>query len=95
MVKVGSHRLNMKCAQSESIVVFEGGSAKQCEDYVRWLRMTAQRHGKLRENDWMVDLVVISLGGEALRWHSRLDPKVANDWHALRNALLDQYSDGR
>ena len=73
--------------------IFEGGTSAECDKFVRWIRRTAQKHGKWKEHDWTAQLVAMSLGGEALRWHSKLDPETADHWPTLLRALLDQYSD--
>lgn len=75
----------------ETDIVFSGSNGAEAERFINLLRRRARAEGKLRDKEWILDLAVSSLEGEALRWHSRLPRQVRNDWDALEDALLEQY----
>lgn len=74
----------------EGDIIFESGGA-ECERFVRWVRTSARKQGKSRDNDWLVDFAASALGGDALRWYCELDLSIANDWVTLQQALLRRY----
>ena len=55
-------------------------------------RQHALKTGRQRDQVWLVDFVVASLVGDALRWYETLDQEVQDDWGLLRGAMLERYS---
>ncbi|KAG8950673.1 hypothetical protein FRC04_007298 [Tulasnella sp. 424] len=75
----------------ETEIVFTGSDGAEAERFINRLRRIARAEGKLRDKEWMLDLALTCLEGDALRWHSRLPREVRNDWDALEDALLEKY----
>ncbi|KAG8911276.1 hypothetical protein FRC01_005801 [Tulasnella sp. 417] len=73
-------------------LVFRGIDGAEAESFIRSVLRTARTEGKIRDNEWIVDLVSACMMGEALRWYIELDEDTQNDWKLLRKAILRQYS---
>ncbi|KAG9038025.1 hypothetical protein FS837_001326 [Tulasnella sp. UAMH 9824] len=67
-------------------LVFNGTDGEEAE--------AARREGKIRDNEWIVDLVSTCMRGQALRWYIELDDDTQSDWKLLRKAILRQYPSG-
>lgn len=70
---------------------FQGIDGSECEAFVLNVKKQARAEGKLRDNDWIVDLVSCSMAGKALRWYEDLDPGVQEDWNLFRKAMLKEW----
>jgi len=70
-------------------IVFNGESAKECDDFIHAVRKYARAKGKNRDNAWIADEVYDAFSGKALRWLLDQPPKVQKDWALLQKALLD------
>ncbi|KAG8904272.1 NADH-cytochrome b5 reductase [Tulasnella sp. 403] len=70
---------------------FCGQDGTDCTAFINAIKKKARAEGKLRDNGWMVDLMSVSLIGDALRWYSTLDNGVKDDWQQLEQALLSKY----
>ncbi len=57
-----------KLLLAETQLTFSGNDGVECEKFIHAIRRTAYIAGKLRDNDWIMDLVYSALTGEALRW---------------------------
>lgn len=75
-------------------LTFSGVGGAECERFITAVRKKARAEGKLRDNDWMVDLVSSCLTGDALRWYAKLKRDQRDDWDLLQEALLDRYPAG-
>lgn len=72
--------------------MFNGISSTEAEKFITWARKKARSEGKTKDNDWIVELVSSSLGGNALRWYLKLEPDVQNSWSLLQSAILDKWN---
>ncbi|KAG9020867.1 hypothetical protein FS837_007802, partial [Tulasnella sp. UAMH 9824] len=62
-----------------------------CEEFIRAVYTYAFENDKTDDKRWIAAYVATRLLGKALRWYSRQDKTVKQDWSALQVALLDQY----
>lgn len=72
-------------------LTFTGNDGEECEHFINAVRRQARIHEKLRDDEWITDLVSSSVVGDALRWHAELSPEVSGNWRKLQQALLDRY----
>lgn len=75
-------------------LTFSGSSGQEAEAFVQAVQRRAHAAGKLRDNDWIVDLVSVCFEGDALRWFESLDDKTQGDWKLMKAAILRQYPPG-
>lgn len=72
-------------------VVFLGKDGRECELFVRWVKVIAFQAGKQDDDKWIAQYAAIHLDGEALRWFAELDLETQNRWSLLSRALVRQY----
>lgn len=75
-------------------LTFRGTSGQEAEAFVQAVQRRAHAAGKLRDNDWIVDMVSVCFEGDALRWFESLDDKTQGDWKLLKAAILRQFPPG-
>lgn len=71
--------------------MFRGRSGTDCEEFIRAVYTYALENDKTDDNRWIAAYAATRLLGKALRWFSRQDKTVKQDWSVLQVALLDQY----
>lgn len=72
-------------------LVFRGTSGSECETFLYHVRRKGFSEGKLKDNEWMAGYASSFFKGDALRWHTRLDPEVQFDWSRLQQAMVEKY----
>ncbi|KAG8900643.1 hypothetical protein FRC00_011935 [Tulasnella sp. 408] len=78
--------------QLESEVLqFRGKDSQECEEFISAITKHAYRQGKLRDDEWIADLVATCLTHDALRWWSGLDKGTRESWDTLRQAMFSRY----
>ncbi|KAG8975982.1 hypothetical protein FRB90_009360, partial [Tulasnella sp. 427] len=84
-------RMDSDNVPGDSELSFDGKDGSAAESFVVAVQRKARAEGKLRDNDWIIDLVSTCLTRAALRWYVDLDDDTQNDWKLLRKAILQQY----
>ncbi|KAG9043142.1 hypothetical protein FS837_009960 [Tulasnella sp. UAMH 9824] len=78
--------------QPESEVFqFRGKDSQECEEFISAITKHAYNQGKLRDDEWIADLVATCLTHDALRWWSGLDKGTRESWDKLRQAMFSRY----
>ncbi|KAG8899846.1 hypothetical protein FRC00_000817, partial [Tulasnella sp. 408] len=86
------YRLLLFWEETESEVLqFRGKDAQECEEFISAIIKHAHGQGKLRDDDWIADLVPTCLTHDALRWWSGLDKGTRGSWDRLREAMFSRY----
>ncbi|KIO22809.1 hypothetical protein M407DRAFT_27684 [Tulasnella calospora MUT 4182] len=70
---------------------FQGKDLKECERFISSINKHAREEGKLRDDQWIADLVAICLTGDALIWWSLLDAETQGSWRLLRQAMISRF----
>lgn len=78
--------------QLESEVLqFQGKDSQECEEFISAITKHAYNQGKLRDDEWIADLVATCLTHDALRWWSGLDKGTRQSWDKLRQEMFSRY----
>lgn len=78
--------------QLESEVLqFRGKDSQECEEFISAITKHAYNQGKLRDDEWIADLVATCLTHDALRWWSGLDKGTRQSWDKLRQEMFSRY----
>ncbi|KAG8906115.1 hypothetical protein FRC01_008119, partial [Tulasnella sp. 417] len=70
---------------------FRGRDLKECEHFISTVNKYARAEGKLRDDQWIADLVAVSMAGDAMLWWSALDAETQGSWRLLQKAMLLRY----
>lgn len=76
---------------SLQFVAFNGTDGEDVTLFIRDVKRIALTHGRLRDQEWVIDYVEACLGGHAMRWFNELDKGVLGSWDALRAAFLHRF----
>ncbi|KAG8906405.1 hypothetical protein FRC01_008035, partial [Tulasnella sp. 417] len=70
---------------------FRGKDLQECERFIAAINRRAHAEGKLRDDQWIADLVAICLSNGALIWWSLLDEETQGSWRLLRKAMISRF----
>ncbi|KAG9034507.1 hypothetical protein FS837_002190, partial [Tulasnella sp. UAMH 9824] len=73
------------------VLQFRGKDAQECEEFISAVMKHAHDQGKLRDDEWIADLVATCMTHDALRWWSALDEEYQASWKKLRQAMFYRY----
>ncbi|KAG8967510.1 hypothetical protein FRC05_002022 [Tulasnella sp. 425] len=77
--------------QPEKVNEFRGKDGAECESFIKSIRETAWKEGKLQDALWMANFASLHFSGKALKWHSTLSLDVRQDWFKQEMALLERW----
>lgn len=72
-------------------LIFKGIDGAELEAYMLHVRRLALSEGKLRDKEWLLDVVTANLAEGALRWFESLEEEQQNDWMIFKKALYERY----
>ncbi|KAG8947270.1 hypothetical protein FRC04_010846 [Tulasnella sp. 424] len=70
---------------------FKGKSGKECDSFIRYIRRTAFEEGKHKDYEWMAGFASSLYSGRALRWHSKLEDEVRENWKRLEQEMIEEF----
>ncbi|KAG9027156.1 hypothetical protein FS837_004366 [Tulasnella sp. UAMH 9824] len=84
--------INLLEEETESAVLqFRGKDAQECEEFISAVMKHARDQGRLRDDEWIADLVATCMTHDALPWWSALDEEYQASWKKLRQAMFYRY----
>lgn len=79
-------------SSTPTIEPFKGANWEECDDFIRAIRATAWKEGKIRDPSWIADFASLHFSRKARSWYSRLPQDVRQDWEKLEVALVDRWT---
>ncbi|KAG9044427.1 hypothetical protein FS837_008156 [Tulasnella sp. UAMH 9824] len=77
--------------EETTAVIFRGKSGKECDSFIRYIRQAAFERDKHRDYEWMAGFASSLYSGRALRWHSKLEDNVRENWKALEQEMIEEF----
>ncbi|KIO27088.1 hypothetical protein M407DRAFT_23630 [Tulasnella calospora MUT 4182] len=74
-----------------TVVIFRGKNGKECDSFIRYIRQAAFEREKHRDYEWMAGFASSLYSGRALRWHSKLEDDVRENWKLLEREMIEEF----